>query len=118
MDFDNKIAIYIQIMDLMKRQMINGDLTIGQKIPSVRNYSKELKVNPTTIQRAYRELEAEGYIESKRGMGSFVTQDAECINRLKVTLAEEISKEYIEKMLQLGFDEESMIDYFAKKVRR
>ena len=64
--------IYTQIADNFRNQIRAGVLAEGDKLPSVRELASELAINPNTIQRAYRELEAEGWIASVSGKGSFV----------------------------------------------
>ena len=66
--------IYLQIKDALRRLILTGTLPAGGKLPSVRSLASSLAINPNTIQRAYRELEAEGYICSVPGRGSFVCQ--------------------------------------------
>lgn len=66
--------IYEQIMDSVRKLVISGALAPEEKLPSVRELAGQLAINPNTIQRAYRELESEGYIYSVSGKGSFVTQ--------------------------------------------
>lgn len=69
--------IYEQVKDGLRRAIITGVLKPNEKIQSVRDTAGELAINPNTIQKAYRELESEGYIYSVAGKGSFV---AECEN--------------------------------------
>lgn len=69
--------IYEQVKDSLRRQIITGAMPVGEKLPSVRELAGELAINPNTIQRAYRELEGEGYIASVPGKGSYVCNDAE-----------------------------------------
>ena len=64
--------IYTQIADNFRSQIRVGVLSPGDKLPSVRELASELAINPNTIQRAYRELEADGWIASVSGKGSFV----------------------------------------------
>ena len=68
--------IYEQVKDGFCRLMVAGVLDAGDKLPSVRELAAELAINPNTIQRAYRELEAEGYIYSIPGKGSFASDAA------------------------------------------
>ena len=58
--------------DGLRRLIVSGSLPLGEKLPSVRELSTQLTINPNTIQRAYRELETEGYICSVAGRGSYV----------------------------------------------
>ena len=66
--------IYKQIEDGYKGLMISGALAAGEKMPSVRELATQLAINPNTIQRAYRELEAGGYIYTVSGRGTFVAE--------------------------------------------
>ena len=62
--------IYEQVRDGLRRLIVSGSLPLGEKLPSVRELSTQLTINPNTIQRAYRELESEGYIYTVSGKGS------------------------------------------------
>ena len=79
--------IYLQIKENLRRLILTGTLPPGSKLPSVRSLAGTLAINPNTIQRAYRELEAEGYIYSVAGKGSFVsgTADADAARRASLT---------------------------------
>ena len=68
----NGVPIYRQIVDQVRVAVATGALTLGERLPSVRNLSETLTINPTTVQRAYLELEREGLIETRRGQGTFV----------------------------------------------
>ena len=68
--------IYEQIMDNLRRLIISGGVAPGEKLPSVRELAAQLAINPKTIQRAYRELENEGYLVTLPGKGTFAAEDA------------------------------------------
>ena len=72
LDHRDSRPIYIQIADAFRRQIEAGVLSPGDKLPSVRELSASLTINPNTIQRAYRQLEAEGWIATVPGKGCFV----------------------------------------------
>lgn len=88
--------IYEQVKDSLRRAIITGVMIPDDKIPSVRDLAGQLAINPNTIQKAYRELEAEGYIYSVPGKGSFVgecrealdTRKKELFGRLDATITE------------------------------
>lgn len=103
MRFDKNLPIYIQIMDYIKIKVIKGDLAKGERLPSVRDLSSELKVNPNTIQRSYQELEREGLVFSQRGMGTFVIEDMEIIGDLKKDMANGLIEKFIKDMKSLGY---------------
>lgn len=77
LDYRDARPIYTQIADNFRSQIRAGVLQDGDKLPSVRELAGELAINPNTIQRAYRELESEGWIASVSGKGSFVCAPAE-----------------------------------------
>ena len=71
LDYRDARPIYEQVRDNLRRLMVSGAIQEGDKLPSVRSLSSNLAINPNTIQRAYESLEAEGYVYSIPGKGSF-----------------------------------------------
>ena len=72
LDYRDSRPIYTQIIDGIREQIITGVLQPGDKLPSVRELASTLAINPNTIQRAYRRLEAEAWIATVPGKGCFV----------------------------------------------
>ena len=72
LDYRDARPIYAQIVDGYREQIASTVLQPGEKLPSVRELASELAINPNTIQRAYRQLEAEGWIATVAGKGCFV----------------------------------------------
>ena len=73
LDYRDKRPIYEQVVEKMEHLIICGGLESGSKLPSVRALAMELSVNPNTIQRAYAQLEQDGYIYTVIGRGNYVT---------------------------------------------
>ena len=71
LDYRDARPIYEQVRDGLRRLMVTGVIQEGEKLPSVRSLASRLAINPNTIQRAYESLEAEGYLYSVPGKGSF-----------------------------------------------
>lgn len=71
LDFRSTRPIYEQVRDNLRRLIVSGAIQEGEKLPSVRAMASSLAINPNTIQRAYEALEAEGYVYSVPGKGSF-----------------------------------------------
>jgi GntR family transcriptional regulator len=65
--------IYLQIMDEIRRAVVLGSLGPDEPLPSVRQLAQDLRVNPNTVQQAYRELERDGVVYVRRGQGTYVT---------------------------------------------
>ena len=75
LDYRDSRPLYQQVKDNLRRMMLTGLLPPDEKLPSVRSLATQLAINPNTIQRAYSELEAEGYIYSVPGKGSFAAAE-------------------------------------------
>ena len=73
LDYRDTRPIYAQIVDGFRQQITMGVLEAGEKLPSVRELAVQLSINPNTIQRSYRQLEAEGWIATVPGKGCFVS---------------------------------------------
>lgn len=110
MEFDDKLPIYIQIMNYIKKKIVSGEINGGDKLPSVREFSSELKVNPNTVQRTYQELERENLVFTQRGMGTFVIEDMETIKSLKKGMALDIVNNFISEMKELGFEYKEIVE--------
>lgn len=74
LDLKSRKSIYEQVVDNIKEQILAGLLDEEEKLPSVRDLSKVLTVNPNTVQKAYRELEYQGYVYTVSGLGTFVAK--------------------------------------------
>ena len=113
LDYRDARPIYAQIADNFRMQIRTGVLVSGDKLPSVRELASELAINPNTIQRAYRELEAQGYIASVSGKGSFVCdmtrQDSEDL----VSLWSDFDK-ITEKLLESGISREALLQHLKQ----
>ena len=112
-DVKSRVPIYEQIIENVKRLIIQGVLLPEEKLPSVRSLAQELTINPNTIQKAYRELEREGYVISRPGKGSFVNDMTETMNREHIkTLTDEVER-LIKELVFLdvpGISLKAMID--------
>ena len=100
--------IYVQIKDGFRRLILSGALENGHKLPSVRELASELAINPNTIQRAYRELESEGFVSSLAGKGSFVSYEKNDRSEELKQLSEQFSR-CAEQLLSLGASANELI---------
>ena len=85
-NFDTERPIYIQIMDIIKNNIIRGEYLPGSKLPSVRELSTLFKVNPNTIVKSLYFLENEGLIYTERTNGKFITNYMSLISNNKKPL--------------------------------
>ena len=108
LNYRDSKPIYEQIKEGLRRLVITGAIATDEKLPSVRELASELAINPNTIQRAYRELETEGYIYTVSGKGSFAAEQSDVNGRRKEALLKEFD-EIVREMLYLSGDKEALI---------
>lgn len=92
LDYRDKRPIYEQVVEKLERLIASGGLEPLTKMPSVRSLAMELSVNPGTIQRAYAQLEQDGYLYTVSGRGSFVTAESEWKKSLQSKVLQEWQK--------------------------
>lgn len=117
-EFDNNLPIYLQIMTYLKKEIIIGKLQPGDKIPSVRELASELQINPNTVQRTFQELEREGIVETRRGLGRYVTSEESKIMEIKKEMAGELLERFIRGMQELGFKDQDIISIVEDAVKQ
>lgn len=109
LDYRDKRPIYEQIVEQMQRLIVSEVLKPNDKIPSVRSLAMEISINPNTIQRAYMQLESDGWIYTVKGKGNFVSEKSGWFNAEKTAALESLKKE-ISKAKALGITKEEIID--------
>lgn len=118
-DTSSRQPIYLQLVQQVREGIARGDLETGEKLPSVRQLSRELLVNPNTIARAYTELEREGVLIGRQGLGLFV---AEIKSELTKTAREKRLRESLDQWLteavHLGFDGDEVLKIVTQRVER
>ena len=100
--------IYLQIVNQIKNQVINGQLSEGEALPSIRKLALELHISVITTKRAYENLEREGFIDTVKGKGSFVAvQNKEFLREKRMKIVEDRLIESINeaRMLGIGIEE-------------
>lgn len=108
-DFRDARPIYEQVKDGFRRLILSGALPPDYKMPSVRELASSLTINPNTIQRAYRELESEGYIVSVPGKGSFVCEPERAADAHRAELSGQVKK-LIRELRALGLSENELLE--------
>ena len=108
-NFRDPRPIYEQVRDNFRALIISGALPPDYKMPSVRELAAKLAINPNTIQRAYRELESEGYIVSVPGKGSFVSLNEEAMQRHIKELEDELAG-LAQELKALGVGEDRLTE--------
>ena len=116
MKYDNAIPIYLQVIRAIERDIVTGRLAPGDKLPSARNLAVAHGINPNTAARVYREMEQSGLCFTKRGLGTFVTEDAGRIKALHEELAETIISRFVSEIMELGMTREETVNLLKKRI--
>lgn len=109
LDVKSRLPLYEQLVEKFKELIINEVLKPNEQLPSVRVISKDLTINPNTIQKAYKELEVQGYIYSIKGKGSFVTPLEKNLNGEKLKELKKNLVKLLSEAIYLGMTKEEII---------
>jgi GntR family transcriptional regulator len=107
-DNNSSKAIYEQIYDEMTRLILSKALKPDEKMPSVRELAAMIKINPNTIQKAYKSLEEDNYIYTVKGKGNFV-KNADELRSVHIRTMEEQLNSTIKSLKELGLEDEEVI---------
>ena len=113
MEYNTASPIYLQVINELKKRMVKGELKPGEKMPSNRELAILFKVNQNTAARIYREMESMGLCYTKRVIGTFVSEEDDMISGLKKEMAEELVRNFMQEMEDLGFQKGDIIDRIA-----
>ena len=114
LNYRDSRPIYEQIRDGLKKLIVSGALGRDDRLPSVRALAQQLAINPNTIQRAYNELESEGYIYSVPGKGSFAAGNAGADEARRKELKDKV-RELVAELRYLGVSQEELQALVAER---
>ncbi len=113
LDYKDKRPLYEQISEKLKELMAVGGFMENSRLPSVRTLAVDLSINPNTIQRAYAELERQGYIYSIKGKGNFVAE-TKVLQYLKSEELKERFSKLVEEAIRLGMSDDEIMGYIER----
>jgi GntR family transcriptional regulator len=111
------VPTYLQIVQQVRQAVRLGILGPGDQLPTVKEVVSSLTINPNTVLRAYRELDLEGLVEGRRGVGTFISEDAAPLPPDDVKQLRTQLQRWIDRARAAGLDEENMSALFADTVR-
>ena len=114
LNYRDSRPIYEQIKDGLRKLIVTGAMAPDEKLPSVRSLATQLSINPNTIQRAYNELESEGYIYSVPGKGSFAAGNAGADEARRRELKDKV-RELVAELRYLGVSQEELQALVAER---
>jgi len=119
-DLKSRKAIYTQIIDNFKRLIISGILQPDEKVPSIRDLAQAITVNPNTVQKAYRELESQGYIYTVLGQGSFIASPVSPPGEIapEIKALYDCISEVVQELLFRGQTMQEILDFIRGKRKK
>ena len=117
-DAGSAVPVYEQLKRQIKLKVISGKYQPDSKLPSIRQLASELKINPNTIAKVYRQLESENILYSKTGSGFFVKKEQDELNKERTKLLNEFTDEFISKVVELGFSPDTLKNKIIKQIER
>lgn len=109
MKFDDNQPIFIQLANVFISQIVSNNLKKGEKLPSVRDIAKEYKVNPNTVTKTIDELVNSGLFEVRRGLGTFVIEDENLINKKRKEHLDERLRAFVHEFEKFGINREELV---------
>jgi GntR family transcriptional regulator len=116
--FDENQPIYLQIKHRICAMILRGEYTAGGKLPGVVDAAMLYRVNHNTIQRVYQELIRAGVAVTRRGEGTFVTEDEEVLKQMHGELQDYFLESFVREMLRLGYKKEALAGVVQDYVSR
>ena len=116
--FTSDRPVFVQLAEILKKQIIAGKYAPTEQIPSVRQLAIETAVNPNTVQRALTLLEDEGLVESRGTLGRFVTSDLGTIQRCLDDSAKSLVAQFIENARNMSLPDERIIEMIKEELNK
>jgi GntR family transcriptional regulator len=114
-----RVPIYRQLMSQLREAVARGRLQPDVRLPSVRELSRTLVVNPNTVARVYTELEREGLLNTRPGLGVFVARPkAEFTKRVRKEKLQELLDQFLTGAVHLGFPSEEVLQCVAQRIKQ
>lgn len=113
--FNKRDPVYVQVVQHFKEQIASGKYELGQEIPSRRELANQLKINPNTAQRAYREMEEAGLIFTEGNNPSRITKDEQVLRNLRTELIEDAVDRLIAAVEPVNIPVDELIGLIQEK---
>lgn len=113
--FNTRDPVYVQVIRLFKEKIAMGYFEPGQEIPSRRELANQLKINPNTVQRAYKEMGEQGLIFTEGNMPSRITKDEVVLNRVREELIVEAVDNFIDSIKTINVPLSEVLELVKKK---
>lgn len=112
---NNKDPAYIQTALYVKRQILLKNATSGQRLPSRREIAAQLRINPNTVQKAFKLMEDEGYVHTSGNLGSVIYVDDEVFARIEEELTRELVAQFIESAQEVNLSFKRVVELITEQ---
>ena len=114
MQFNTRTPVYLQVVDYFKKKMALGELRAGDEMPSRRELANDLKINPNTVQKAFKEMEDQQLITTERNRPSRVTTDDVILKHIRSEIVDDAVAVFVEAIQELDVS----VDELVEKIKR
>jgi len=116
-DLRSDIPIYIQIVEQVRQQIVDGGLKPGDQLPTVRALASDLRINFNTVSRSYRLLDEAGVISTQQGRGTYILEmpPPEVAEHLRIESITALARRYLKETRRLGFSLEQALDHLRQQ---
>ncbi|WP_214703921.1 MULTISPECIES: GntR family transcriptional regulator [unclassified Exiguobacterium] len=114
MQFNTRAPVYLQVVDYFKKKMALGELKAGNEMPSRRELANDLKINPNTVQKAFKEMEDQQLITTERNRPSRVTTDDAILKHIRSEIVDDAVAVFVESIQELDVS----VDELVEKIKR
>jgi len=116
-DSRSAVPVYEQLRRGIIMRIVSGRLEPGEKLPSIRELAASLKINPNTVARAYRQLEEEGVVRARRGLGVYVSELPEGLEGKRRDSLQRLASDYVSRAAGIGADSETILNAVSMELR-
>ncbi|MBU0492486.1 MAG: GntR family transcriptional regulator [Chloroflexi bacterium] len=119
LEFTGGAPIYAQIVEQIKHQVATGKLMPGEQLPTIRHLAVELRINPSTVARAYTELEHAGVLDTQQGRGTYIAEqpDEKHLARVRRDRLNTIMRTAVLEALSLGYSQAAVRETFEVEIQ-
>lgn len=116
-DSRSAVPVYEQLKRQIVIQIVSGKLDDGNKLPSIRELASAILINPNTVAKTYRQLETDGFVTSRKGLGVFVSASGRELQSNRIQIFGELTDEYVSKAAGLGLSADEIMKGLSDKLK-
>lgn len=117
MQFNTRTPVYLQVVDYFKKKMALGKLKAGDEMPSRRELANDLKINPNTVQKAFKEMEDQQLITTERNRPSRVTTDGTVLAQIRSEIVDDAVAVFVEAIQELDVSVDELVDKIKRQYK-